>query len=105
MFPTLDSPVEKDVVGHWVVVSLNLKAGRFEYLDSLHEYNATGGWYIFQTMIKNITRLWKILNQDKRHNPPLRPFTLEGLPTDYLVCPKQDNKLVLFPISYIFFAT
>ena len=47
MFPTLDPPVVKDVVGHWVVVSLNLKAERFEYLDSLYESNATGGWYIF----------------------------------------------------------
>lgn len=51
-------PVREGVVGHYFVVTINMKKERFELLDSLQvEYQGTMDY--FNTVTSRVKRIWK----------------------------------------------
>jgi hypothetical protein len=99
MFPTFDPPPikEKDAIGHWVTVCLNLKTQCFQYLDSLFGVEDQAGWDIFNQMVKHIRILWSDCSIDMEIPPT--PPSLDTFATHYMGVPKQDNGLVCLPLA------
>ena len=60
----MDPPSDKDSIGHFGLVTLNLRDESFQYIDSLYTSKQTGGWRIFNRMVKNIKELWDDACQD-----------------------------------------
>ena len=54
----IGGPVREGVVGHYFVVTINMKKERFELLDSLpDEYQGTMDY--FNTVTSRVKRIWK----------------------------------------------
>jgi len=92
LFPTLEPPPpgQENSVGHWVVVTLNLKKGCFQYIDSLYCPRSNSGWIIYRRMIKTIKKLWLDLTIDI--DPPLEPLSTNHYKTAYMDTVKQTDK-------------
>jgi hypothetical protein len=91
----MDPPPDKDSIGHFALVTLNLRDESFQYIDSIYNSKDTGGWKIFNRMITNIKKLWEDACQDMV--VPLSPLTLDKHVSNkqYMKSPKQNNGLVL----------
>ncbi|KAM0902651.1 hypothetical protein ACQ4PT_019177 [Festuca glaucescens] len=89
VFPTFDPPKARDEVGHYAVVTLNLRDRSFQYIDSLYTCKESTGWFMFNKMTKNIKQLWADASQDMQD--PLSPLTIDDLKTEYLRTLPQDN--------------
>ena len=87
----MDPPSDKDSIGHFGLVTLNLRDESFQYIDSLYTSKQTGGWIIFNKMVKNIKELWDDACQDM--TDPLSPVSLDKHVSrkQYLKSPKQIN--------------
>jgi hypothetical protein len=87
----MDPPPDKDSIGHFALVTLNLRDEAFQYIDSLYNSKDTGGWKIFNRMINNIKKLWEDACQDMV--VPLSPLTLDKHVSNkqYMKSPKQNN--------------
>jgi hypothetical protein len=80
---------KKDVVGHYVVFSLNLKDKCFQFIDSLYGVNDHGGWVVFLKMVENIRKLWR--DGSEKFDAPLSPPSIDDFATNYMDTVKQDN--------------
>jgi hypothetical protein len=91
MFPTFDQHLsrKKDDVGHYVVVTLNLKDKCFQLIDSLYGVNDHGGWAVFLKMVKYIRKLW--CDGSEKFDIPLSPPSIDDFPTNYMDTVMQDN--------------
>jgi hypothetical protein len=89
VFPTFDPPKSRDAVGHYAVVTLNLRDRSFQYIDSLYTCKDPTGWFMFNKMTKNIKQLWADASHDMQD--PLSPLTIDDLKTEYMCTPQQDN--------------
>jgi hypothetical protein len=87
----MDPPASKDSVGHYGLVTLNLRDESFQYIDSLYSSKQRGGWKIFNNIMGNIKELWETASQDME--VPLSPLTLDKhvLNKQYMKTPKQIN--------------
>ena len=58
MFATFDPPpaTMKDAIGHYCLVTLNLREKRFELLDSLNEGDSAAANVVFRKMVRNIKK-------------------------------------------------
>ena len=101
MFPTLDPAPDKDTIGHWLVVSLDIPNKCFQYFDSLYKAECQAGWDIFERMVKNIKALWNAASAEDSMDEPLSPLTLDDFKTYYMRTPLQHNWLVGFCISLV----
>ena len=58
----IGGPVREGVVGHYFVVTINMKKERFELLDSLPvEYQGTMDY--FNTVTSRVKRIWKQISK------------------------------------------
>src|SRR4051812_47002031 len=103
MFATFDPPPAsmKDAIGHYCLVTLNLSAKRFEFLDSINGPESESGSTLFRKMVKNIKKVWKdgSASCDESLNPP----TLDGFLLSHVNVPQQENGFALVLLSFFFF--
>ena len=107
MFATFDPPpaTMKDAIGHYCLVTLNLREKRFEFLDSLNDADSAPANLVFRKMVRNIKKVWK--DGSASCDEPLNPPTLDGFALTHINVPQQGNGFVpvlLFSFSsFIFF--
>ena len=107
MFATFDPPpaTVKDAIGHYCLVTLNLREKRFELLDSLNEGDSAPANLVFRKMVRNIKKVWK--DGSASCDEPLNPPTLDGFVLTHVNVRQQGNGFVLVLLfsfsSFIFF--
>src|ERR1041385_8446048 len=103
MFATFDPPPAslKDAIGHYCLVTLNLSAKGFEFLDSINGPESEHGSTVFRKMVKNIKKVWKY--GSARCDEPLNPPTLDGLVLSHVNVPQQGNGFALVLLSFFLF--
>ena len=101
MFATFDPPpaTMKDAIGHYCLVTLNLREKRFELLDSLNEGDSAAANVVFRKMVRNIKKVWK--DGSASCDEPLNPPTLDGYALTHINVPQQGNGFV--PVLLFFF--
>ena len=107
MFATFDPPpaTMKDAIGHYCLVTLNLREKRFELLDSLNEGDSAAASVVFRKMVRNIKKVWK--DGSASCDEPLNPPTLDGFALTHINVPQQGNGFVpvlLFSFSSFIFS-
>lgn len=103
MFATFDPPPAsmKDAIGHYCLVTLNLSAKRFEFLDSINGPESEHGSTVFRKMVKNIKKVWK--DGSASCDDPLNPPTLDGFVLSHVNVPQQGNGFALVLLSFFLF--
>jgi len=97
LFPTLQKlgPLPKD--GHWYVLCLNLKAKRFEVLDSLRPQDSPSLITHATKLMNEIIKAWLIAYKDS--SKQIQDYDLV-----YIDVFKQDNGLVFLASTPSFFS-
>jgi len=100
LFATFDPPPAstKDAIGHYCLVTLNLLAKRFEFLDSINSPESGAGSPVFRKMVKNIKKVWK--DGSASCDEPLNPPTLDGFVMSHVNVPQQGNGFALILIFF-----
>ena len=100
---TFDPPETRNGVGHYIVVALNLKERRFEFLDSLTKPGSSEANRIFRRMDKNMKRAGK--EGGSSSDEPLNPPTLDGFVLKHVVVPNQLNWHAPYRFSPPYYST
>ena len=84
MFPVLENltPDIKVFTGHYYLISLNLKAERFEVFDSLRAKGNRGLIKEYRSIIGSIKYLWGANYSESKIN-------IENWPIEYIDTPRQ----------------
>src|SRR4051812_12462626 len=83
----------KDAISHYCLVTLNLSAKRFEFLDSINGPESDSASTVFRKMVKNIKKVWK--DGSASCDEPLNPPTLDGFVLSHVNVPQQENGFAL----------
>src|SRR4051812_25677271 len=102
MFATFDPPPAsmKDTIGHYCLVTLNLSAKRFEFLDSINSPESDSESTVFRKMVKNIKKVWK--DGSASCHEPLNPPMLDGFVLSHVNVPQQGNRFALVLLSFYY---
>ena len=95
LFPTFDPPSfvstmkPSEESGHWCLVVLNLRFGRFECLDSLRDETWGDAVRFLRNMTNNIKKLWRESSVDRAK--PFSPVHIDGFSCEFVRVPQQKN--------------
>ena len=81
------------------MVTLNLPAKRFEFLDSINIPESGAGSPVFRKMVKNIKKVWK--DGSASCDEPLNPPTLDGFVLSHVNVPQQGNGFALILLFFL----